>query len=164
MLDQNTSTANVRGPGGAQTLARSAAVLSPSPAIRVLARLRRWELDHALADGADVAATPLLAARAAQLVSRHSRYRIAEALEHVAGTTDADRGRLRTPPGREAVRANRDEMVRLATRLRQDELLYARGIALLELILIDGTGPAYTDPHGEGLARQLQLAAAALSG
>lgn len=163
MLDQSTSTANVRGTGE-QPLERSAAVLGASPAIRAIARLRRRELDHALADGADVSATPLLAARAAQLVGRASRYRIADALERVALMTDAQRGRLRTPPRREPVRANRDEMLRLAARLRRDELLYARGIALLELILIDGTGPAYTDPRGERLARQLHLAADALSG
>jgi hypothetical protein len=163
MLDQSTSTASV---GGIRdpALEHSASVLSPNPAIRVIARLRRWELDHALADGADVAARPLLAVRAAQLVSRASRYRIADALERVALMTDADRGWLRTPPRREAVRANRDELLRLAATLRHDELLYARGVARLELVLIDGNGPAYTDPHGERLARQLQLAADALSG
>jgi hypothetical protein len=163
MLDQSTSTANVRGPGDS-ALERTADVLSPSRATRVIARLRRLELDHALADGADLAATPLLAARAAQLVSRPSRCRIAAALERVALMTDAQRGRLRTPPRREALRANRDELLRLAATLRHGGPLYARGIALLELIVIDGTGPAYTDSRGELLARRLRLAADRLSG
>jgi hypothetical protein len=163
MLDQSTSTANVRGPRDSAP-ERTADVLSPSRATRVIARLRRLELDHALADGADLAATPLLAARAAQLVTRPSRYRIATALERVALMTDAQRGRLRTPPRREALRANRDELLRLAATLRHGGLLYARGIATLELVVIDGTGPAYTDSGGELLARRLRLAADRLSG
>jgi hypothetical protein len=162
MLDQSTSTANV---GGLRDPAlQRNAVGSPRLATRVMARLRRLELDHALAGGADPAAAPLLAARAAQLVSRPSRYRLAAAMERVALMTDAERGRLRTPPRREAVRANRDQLLRLAATLRHGGLLYARGIAVLELILIDGTGPAYTDPRGERLARRLQIAADGLSG
>jgi hypothetical protein len=35
---------------------------------------------------------------------------------------------------------------------------------MLELMLSDGTGPAYTDRRGEGLARELDLARAALAG
>jgi hypothetical protein len=163
MLDQSTSTANVGGPRD-WALERSADVLSPSLRARVIARLRRWELDHALADGADLAGAPLLAARAAQLVSPASRYRIAAALERIALMNDAQRGRLRTPPLRSAVRANRDELLRLAATLRDGGLLYARGIAVLELIVIDGTGPAYTDSRGELLARRLRLAADGLSG
>jgi hypothetical protein len=62
------------------------------------------------------------------------------------------------------VLANRTELMELAATLRQGGLLYARGIAILELVLIDGTGPAYTDARGEGLARQLELAGARLGG
>ena len=69
----------------------------------------------------------------------------------------------RPEPGPD-VPAHRGSLLELAGLLRRPELLYARGIALLELILIDGTGPAYTDPSGEGLALQLQLAADALAG
>lgn len=163
MLDQSTSTTSKRGPRDS-ALEHSADVLSPSLGVRVRARLRRLELDHALADGADLAGAPLLAARAAQLVSRASRDRIAAALERVALMTDAQRGRLRTPPRRGAVRANRDELLRLAETLRHGGLLYARGVAVLELIVIDGTGPAYTDSRGELLARRLRLAADGLSG
>jgi hypothetical protein len=130
---------------------------------RLAARTRRLELDRALAEGTDPAGSPLLAARAAQLAARATRYRIAAGLEHVALMGDAERGRWHTPPRRGAIRAHRAEMLRLASVLRGGGLLYARGIALLELVLIDGTGPAYTDPRGEGLARQLALAAASLA-
>jgi hypothetical protein len=43
-------------------------------------------------------------------------------------------------------------------------IYYPRGIAMLELVPADGTGPAYTDPTGEGLARQLALAVQGLTG
>jgi hypothetical protein len=163
MLDQTAATAGVRGRRNPPSEPADSP-LSPSLAIRVLARIRRWELDHALGDGADPAATPLLTARAAQLVSRGGRHRIAAALERMALMVDAERGPLRTLPSRDAVQANRAEILRLAATLRQGGRLNVRGIAVLELILIDGTGPAYTDPRGEGLGRQLRLAADSLSG
>ncbi len=139
-------------------------LLCPSLIVRILARMRRSTLDHALAAGADPSASPLLAARAAQLVTPRTRQRLAATLEHVALTVDAPRGRVRTLPLRAAVRANRGAMLELAAVLRQPGLLYARGIAVVEVALTDGTGPAYTDPRGEGLARQLGLAAETLSG
>lgn len=163
MLDQSPPVAGVHGRRVSQRDG-DACLFSPGLATRVAARVRRLELDRALADGADPTASPLLAARAGQLVTAASRYRVAGGLERVALTVDADPGRFRTPPHRDAVRANRAEMLRLAATLRHDGPLYARAIACLELILIDGTGPAYTDPRGEGLARQLQLAADSLTG
>jgi hypothetical protein len=143
---------------------RDISLFSPRLVTRVVARVRRLALDQAIADGADLTTSPHLAARAAQLAAPGTRSRIAEGLEHVVLTADGPRGRLRTPPLREAVQANRARLMALASILRHGGLLYARGIAVLELVLIDGTGPAYTDPRGEGLARQLQLAAESLTG
>jgi hypothetical protein len=71
---------------------------------------------------------------------------------------------VRVLPRRRAVEANRPRMLELAATLRTSGLLYARGIAILELVLIDGSGPAYTDARGEGLARELELAGASLGG
>jgi hypothetical protein len=163
MLDHSAALANVNGWRNSQ-LRCSDSLLCPNRVARVVARSRRLSLDHALADGADPASSSLLAARAAQLARPATRYRIAAALEHAALTADAGRGRWSTPAHRGAVRPNRAEMLRLASVLRHHRLLYARGIALLELTLIDGTGPAYTDPRGEGLAAQLRLAADSLTG
>jgi hypothetical protein len=140
------------------------ALFEPTLIARLRARSRRLELDRALAEGADPTASPMLAARAAQLVSRATRYRLAAALEHLALTADAPRRLFRTAPRRAAVAANRAGLLELASTLRQAGLLYARGLAILELVLIDGTGPAYTDRRGEGLARQLRLARAGLGG
>jgi hypothetical protein len=139
-------------------------VFAPSALTRLRARRRRLELDQALAEGADPASSPLLAARAAQLVGRPSRYRLAAALEHLALTAHAPARLFRVSPRRGAVLANRTELMELAATLRQGGLLYARGIAILELVLIDGSGPAYSDARGEGLARQLQLAGSGLGG
>jgi hypothetical protein len=89
---------------------------------------------------------------------------LAAALEHLALTADAPPRLFRTAPARASVAANRSGLLELASTLRQAGLLYARGVAILELVLIDGAGPAYTDRRGEGLARQLNLARAGLGG
>jgi hypothetical protein len=62
-----------------------------------------------------------------------------------------------TLPLRGAARPNKEAVLEPARTLRRPQLYYARGIAMLELVLTAGTGPAYTDPTGEGLARQLAL-------
>jgi hypothetical protein len=138
------------------------ALFEPKLFTRLRARSRRLELDHALAGGADPSSSPLLAARAAQLVAPANRYRLAQALERLALT--ADSGLFHTVPRRRTVDVNRPQLIDLAGQLRKGRLLYARGIAILELVVIDGTGPAYTDARGEGLARQLELAGASLGG
>jgi hypothetical protein len=74
------------------------------------------------------------------------------------------RSRVRTLPLRGAVRPNRAALIELALMLRHGGPLYAPGVALLELVLRDGTGPAYSDPSGQGLARQLALVAEGLIG
>lgn len=163
MLGESLPSANayqLRAP----RLPRSPALFAPSRLTRLRARSRRLELDRALADGADPAASPLLAARAAQLVGRANRYRLAAALEHLALTAEAPRRLFRTAPRRGPVQANREALIQLAATLRRGGLLYARGIAILELVLIEGTGPAYTDARGEGLTLQLELAGAGLGG
>jgi hypothetical protein len=140
------------------------ALFEPTLITRLRARVRRLELDHALAEGADPSSSPLLAARAAQLVRRANRQRLAAALEDLALTSEQSRAAFRVTPRRQATGANRGKLVELAAILRKGTPLYARGIAILELVLIDGTGPAYTDARGEGLARQLELAGASLGG
>ena len=72
--------------------------------------------------------------------------------------------RGRVSPARGGVRANRTQLLELAARLRDDAPVYARGMAELNLMLRDGTGPAYLDRHGEALSRQLALVFAGLSG
>lgn len=163
MLGQTVQTANPY-PFRGSRLGPAGTIFAPSAVTRLSARARRLELDRALAEGADPASSPVLAARAAQLVGRANRYRLAAGLEHLALTADAPRRPFRTAPRRGAVQANRTALMNLAGTLRRGGLLYARGIAILELVLIDGSGPAYRDARGEGLARQLQLAGAGMGG
>jgi hypothetical protein len=131
--------------------------------VRLRARARRVQLDRALASGADPSASPLLAARAAQLVDPGTRQRIAAHLEQFASTVARPHSRAKTLPLRGAVRRNQEALLELARTLRRPQLYYARGIAMLELVVADGAGPAYTDPTGDGLARQLAMAVQGLT-
>lgn len=145
-------------------LACPQALFAPTLLTRLRARLRRLTLDQALADGADPSSSPLLAARASQLVRPPNRRRLAKGLERLALTANRAPTPFGVLPRRRALEANHLQMLELASMLRKGGLLYARGIAILELVLIDGTGPAYTDAYGEGLTRQLELAGAWLGG
>jgi hypothetical protein len=143
---------------------RTAELFEPRLVVRLRARACRLKLDRALAAGADPSTSPLLAARAAQLVHPSTRQRIAAYLEQFAFTADRSPSRVKTLPLRGAVGANQEALLELARTLRHGQLHYARGIAMLELVLADGTGPAYTDPTGDGLAHQLALATHRLTG
>src|SRR5947209_3640618 len=139
-------------------------LVGPSKRARLSARLRRSALDRALAAGADPAASPTVAVRAAQLGAPSPRARSAAGLESIALAASADRGPARIQPSRPAVRANRERLLDLAALLRRSGPLYAQGVAMLELVLIDGCGPAYTDRRGEALTRELELARLSLCG
>lgn len=92
------------------------------------------------------------------------RQRIAASLVQFGSTAEGPRSRVQTLLLRGAVRPNQEALLELARTLRHPQLDYARGIAMLELILADGTGPGYVDPTGEGPARQLALAVHGLTG
>ncbi len=145
-------------------LRRATRLFRPSVGARVAARLRRGSLDRALTEGADPAASPLIAARATQLCGASTRARIADGLERLARSPDRPRNRARITPWAAAMLANRSALLELAGMLRARGPLYARGVAPLAIIVTDGAGPAYTDRHGDVLARQLQLARAGLTG
>jgi hypothetical protein len=162
MLAQSPDTITVESFPGSP-LQRATRLLTPSTAARIAARLRRGTLDRGLRDGAEPDASPLIAARAAQLSATSTRARIADGLERLAQSADNPRSRARILPSRAAMLANRSELLEIADILRRDRPLYARGVAMLELILTDGAGPAYTDRRGEVLAGQLEIARASLT-
>lgn len=137
-------------------------LLAPSASARLRAWLRSRRLDAMLSEGADPAGSALLAARAAQLTTRRSRIRVALGLERLALCADTGQGHWRVAPARAAARANRAELLAIAGLLREDRCLYARGIATLRGLLADGTGPAYVDRHGDGLAAALGQARSTL--
>jgi hypothetical protein len=145
-------------------LKHSARLLGPSVTVRAAAGVRRDKLDRALIASADPAGSRLIAARTAQLGRRSTRARLADGLERLARSADAPRGRSRILPSRAAVSRNRRDLLELAGTLRSDIPLYARGLAMLNVILTDGTGVTYSDHGGDALARQLACARATLAG
>jgi hypothetical protein len=136
---------------------------APGWPARVGARLRARALDRALIAGADPASSRQLAARVGQLTARASRAEVADGLERLARALDTGR-RWSVNPHRRAIAANADELAELADLLRAAAPVYARGLAMLRALLTDGTGPAYTDRVGMGLALALRDAHAAILG
>jgi hypothetical protein len=151
-----------RRPGDSQRSATRPS--NPCWMVRLAARLRSRALDQALGDGADPAARPQLAARAATLTTPSMRAEIANGLERLARTGIEPRTPWRVRPFRSAVHANATELHALAALLRGSTPVHARGVALLRTLLTDGTGPAYTDRQGGALARQLRHARTAVGG
>ena len=134
-----------------------------STVARVSVVLLRRGADEALSAGADPAASPLLAARAAQLVDGASRASLAESLERLLRSLDEDPARLRVIPHRAAVRADAAQISDVAWRLRHPPV-YAQGVAMVRLLLSDGTGALYCDRTGAALAIELRCISDAVDG
>jgi hypothetical protein len=103
-----------------------------SLAVRIRTCFGRVELDSELANGADAAGSTELALRAEQLSSHAERARIANVLVETLG--DARMGEpmtLRVRPQRAAVRAAADEILALVLRLRDDQPVGIRGVAMV---------------------------------
>jgi hypothetical protein len=131
---------------------------------RFAARLRGRALDRALLAGADPADSMQLAARAAQLTSRPVRGHLAEGLDGLILALDEGPSRRRILPSRSAIRANAAELHALAALLRGPAPLYARGVAMVRELLIDGTGPVYNGAGGAALADRIRDARVAIGG
>jgi hypothetical protein len=159
----STLDSGIQPPDG--LLACSQELLAPPRLIAAWARVRARGLDQRLAEGADPSSSPVLAARAAQLSTPSTRSRIAAGLERMALIRERPgAARFAVTPVRSAIAPNRECLLEVAATLRSSRPVYAGGIAGARLILIDGTGPAFTDPRGEGLAAQLELAQRQLRG
>ena len=139
-------------------------VLDPRWTARVTARVRARALDRALIDGADPAASRQLAAHSARLTRRSTRSGVADGLDRIARTETEPARLWGILPSRKAVRANLQELHALAALLRGPSPVYAQGVAMLRLLLCEGTGPAYTDRDGFALAARLWGARCAMSG
>jgi hypothetical protein len=116
----------------------------PTPGLRARTktRLQRNSLDGKLAHGADSRTTPELSLRAAQLRSHGERARLANALvEAVGEARQGDPVTVRPRPHRAEVRANADELLALAARLRDDLPVDVRGAAMAARLVSDRKGP-----------------------
>jgi hypothetical protein len=140
----------------------SSGIQRSGPLSRLAARMRPAMLDGQLTAGADPLDSARLSARAAVLISSRHRAAIASSLERLL-ESPARRARMQVAPRRSVVLANEPRLRALADRLLSDEPLYARGIARLELLLGDGTGPVYGSDRSR-LATELSRVEAELSG
>jgi hypothetical protein len=138
------------------------------PSLRLRARVRlRWRtLDMQLAEGANPLEDAAVALRARQLVSRPTREQFAAELEGLV--RHAERLPLprsvAAPLPRPQILEARTGLLALATCLRADRPLYARGMALLSRLLTDGNGPAYRARADRTLPDALRAVADALDG
>lgn len=137
--------------------------LGPGWLARLAAHIHSQSLDRALIAGADPAGSPQLAARAAQLTTSRTRALIAEGLERLVVAAQGPQKRWRAVSRHGHLLANAAELHELAALLRGGAPLYARGIAILNQLLTDGTGPAYLGA-GESLAYLLDEARTAMDG
>jgi hypothetical protein len=132
------------------------------------ARLRAWSraraLDRALAAGSGADGSSALALRAARLTSPRTRARVADDVERLLAAAEAPPSPRRIGPCRAVVAAAAEQLRETAALLRGPTPVYARGIAMLTLLLSDGTGPAYAPAREGAFPERLQEARAALLG
>jgi hypothetical protein len=161
MLPHETATA--AGASFIPGRERTARSLGPAALARIAARLRSSSLDRALIAGADATASAALAARARTLTSRRTRAHIAEGLERSLQLAQGPKRRWSAVSPRSPMLANATAVRELVELLRDDAPLNASGIAILNQLLTDGSGPAYAgQPHT--VARRLREASAVMVG
>lgn len=119
---------------------------TPWQRLRVLTR--RHSLERRLAAGDDPAASGALALRARQLTTRRLRDRIGRSIDGVlADTARPSRCTAAVLPSRGSVTAARTQLRAISNRLQGPGVVYARGVALADLLVRDGQSPLY-DPAG----------------
>jgi hypothetical protein len=156
-------TATVGGESFVVRYERKSRSLSPGAHARIAAHLRSSSLDRALIAGADPTASAALAARATILTSRRTRALLAEGLERSLQAAQGTQRRWWAVSPRSPLLANASAVRELAALLRADGPLYAPGLAILNQLMSDGSGPAYRD-QPQHAARRLREARAAMTG
>jgi hypothetical protein len=135
--------------------------IRPGRLARLVGRLQAGSLDRQLINGADPSNSPKLAARAAGLTTPHTRALIAGGLERLLEVAQSPSRRWSAVGRGEPLLANAEEICELAELLRGSAPLQARGVAIVNRFLTDGTGPAYHGGHEE-IASQLREARLAM--
>jgi hypothetical protein len=123
------------------------------------ARLRAPSLDRELASGIASWRSELHAARALQLTGRRRRRGLARSLERLAEQSQEPRSLYRgaaVEPCREQVMEALPALLGVSSLLRSAEPIDARGIARLNLLLSDGTGPCYVRIERNALSNALR--------
>jgi hypothetical protein len=137
--------------------------IEPNPLARLTARLRARRLDKQLIAGADPARSRQLAARACRLTSSAHRRALAFAIERLLRSAREPANFWGVAPQRKAVTDHAGELSSLASLLRSHSPLYASGIAMVDRLVFDGTGPAYVGEPAV-LGERLSQARHALTG
>jgi hypothetical protein len=121
-------------------------------ALKLLSPVRGWEARRALRGArrradAEILAThlpsPRLAWRVEELVADANRNDLGRSLTDVVHGSDERLLPSASPIDRAAVRECRAQLLDLASRLHDSSAVAARGILLVELLLVDGNGPLY---------------------
>jgi hypothetical protein len=133
--------------------------------VRVLARIKATSLDRRLAAGETAATDRLLAARARQIVARHSRWRLADDWEHLltAAREPIVPRSPRLPVQSTTIQAAEHHVRELVALIRQPVQANPRGIARASLLLTDGAGPLYNPRRSADLIPALRAAAGTLT-
>ncbi|MGZ4185910.1 MAG: hypothetical protein ACXVUE_08275 [Solirubrobacteraceae bacterium] len=128
-------------------------------AVRLRARLHAPSLDRELASGIAPRRSSLHAARALQLTSDRNRRGLARSLERLLENAQRPRSQSRGAvvyPCREQVIEAMPVLLTIAGRLRCADPIDARGIARLNILLSDGSGPCYVRIRCSALTDALQ--------
>ena len=128
---------------------------------RLKAFTGRMELDRRLAAGERTGAGPELARRAYVLQHWRVRHRLADGLERLvidAVAPPHESGAAVTVQ-REAVLAAQHDLLRLVRALRSEPSPPVRSIAMVSVLLTDGSGPVFA-PHPVGTLVELAFQAA----
>jgi hypothetical protein len=118
------------------------------PLDRVRARLRARALDRALAAGAPWESEPAVALRARRLTEISKRAELARTLSQLVNRARqaSSTATSQVPIARRAVLGATEELSELASELVAPGPVGASGVAQVQLLISDGTGPLY-NPH-----------------
>jgi hypothetical protein len=128
--------------------------------VRIAARLFSPYLDPQIAEGRSPESSLLRAARAQVLVSPAHRRAVAQHLTEVLrlARTPPSMRSPRAPLNRAAVRASATALQEVIDTLRASRPLSAHGIAIVDQLLEDGTGPLHNRQCDTGLEVALREA------
>ena len=136
-----------------------------SPWRRFLVRAQARRLDRQLADGANPGGSAMLALRAHELTSRRSRQRIAASIDCILELPEhPGRFSAAVRPSGSSVASARSQLQAISELLRAPEPVYARGVALTNVLVHDGLSPLYDPAGAAGTREWTQRAIDALDG
>jgi hypothetical protein len=129
---------------------------------RALAHVRSYELDRALADGADPDSSVLLSLRAGTLLGARMRAQLAGTLRRVIRDAGTRPSRSTVPLAWREILAARDLLEQVATVLDSPGAIDPHGAAQVALLIRSGTSPIYPPTRAGMLSRRLRATLNAL--